>query len=149
MYSKQESAAIKRKFWTSFGQYMKPVRSVSGETVNWMNYKTGVKHLYFRLDTERSAARVSIEIRMPDFEEREAIFNKLLSVKNIFDSIAGNDWIWEEKITDEDGITISRISKSILANVLVEGDWPVIISFLKPSVIAMDAFWTEVKDLFL
>jgi hypothetical protein len=149
MYSKQESAALKRKFWTVFGQYMKPLRSESGEIVNWLNYKTGVKNLYFRLDTERSTARISIEMRMRGIEERVEMFERFISLKNIFHSNAGNGWIWEEKITDEDGITISRISKSIQANVLVDTDWPEIISFFKSSILGLDAFWTEVKELFL
>jgi len=33
-------------------------------------------------------------------------------------------------------------------NILKENDWPAIISFLKPRIIALDKFWILVKDSF-
>ena len=49
MYSKAEATQLRQAFWTAFGQYMAPVPSAEGETTNWINYKTGFKHLYFRM----------------------------------------------------------------------------------------------------
>ena len=53
MYSKEESARLRQQFWISFGQYMKPVPSASGSTVNWTNYKTGVKNIFFKMDVDK------------------------------------------------------------------------------------------------
>ncbi len=58
MYSKQEAANLKREFWTVFGQYMRPVLSADGEQINWVNYKTGEKHVFFKCEADSKAARV-------------------------------------------------------------------------------------------
>ena len=50
MYSKHEASQLRQEFWTPFGRYMQPVLSSEGERVNWINYKTGAKHIYFRMD---------------------------------------------------------------------------------------------------
>jgi hypothetical protein len=34
-------------------------------------------------------------------------------------------------------------------NIYRKEDWPAIISFFKPRIIALDAFWTEVKEGFM
>ncbi|MFA6248901.1 MAG: DUF4268 domain-containing protein, partial [Mucilaginibacter sp.] len=49
MYSKDQASQLKQAFWTAFGQYMGPVLSAEGLRTNWINYKTGVKHIYFRM----------------------------------------------------------------------------------------------------
>lgn len=57
-------------------------------------------------------------------------------------------WKWEEGIVDEDGARISRIENTLPdVNVLNENDWPAIISFLKPKLIGLDAWWTQVRDV--
>jgi hypothetical protein len=65
MYSKAESSAIRKEFWIKFGQYMKPVPSASGVRVNWPNYKTGIRDIYFRMKTERGFVSIGIEVPMP------------------------------------------------------------------------------------
>ena len=49
MYSKSEASQLKQEFWTSFGQYMSPVLSAEGEKLNWINYKTGEKDIFFKM----------------------------------------------------------------------------------------------------
>jgi len=41
---------MRKNFWTMFGQYMRPVLNANDEELNWLNYKTGARHIYFRLD---------------------------------------------------------------------------------------------------
>ncbi len=71
MYSKAESSAIRKEFWIKFGQYMKPVPSASGFRVNWSNYKTGIRDIYFRMKTEQEFASIGIEISHKDEELQE------------------------------------------------------------------------------
>ena len=150
MYSRQESASIKRKFWTVFGQYMKPIRSSSEETVNWVNYNTGIKNIYFRLDATRDFATVSIEITHQDPGLRQAYFKKFVQFKQLFIQVAGNKWIWDQHYTDEHGKQISRIVLRLGdRNIFNENDWPAIISFFKPALISLDEFWTTVKEQML
>jgi hypothetical protein len=57
-------------------------------------------------------------------------------------------WRWNETLPTEHK-TISSISQQLDGvNIFNQSDWPAIISFLKPRIIALDAFWDMVKDGF-
>ncbi|MEO7984165.1 MAG: DUF4268 domain-containing protein, partial [Bacteroidota bacterium] len=136
-------------FWTNFGQYMRPVKGVNGDTINWLNYKTGTRHLYFRMDVQDSSASVAIEMRHPDDESRKQSYEHFLQVKNLFSQAMGEAWDWKAAQPDEDGQIISRINKTLNGvNIFNDNDWPAIISFLKQRIMALDQFWMEVKDGF-
>ncbi len=66
MYSKDEASQLKQAFWTTFGQYISPILSTDGLKINWVNYKTGIKHLYFRMEADKQIATIAIEISHPD-----------------------------------------------------------------------------------
>lgn len=149
MYSLHETSVIRKNFWTSFGQYMKPINSASGERVNWVNYKTGIRHLYFRMDVNNSLASVAVELRHPDTDEQKQYFEQLLQFKKILEQITGEEWQWQLHYCDEDGNTFSRIVTTFdKVNIFNTNDWPSIISFFKPRIIALDEFWTVVKEGF-
>ena len=63
MYTTELASKQRKKFWTIFGQYMKPVPGAGGEAVNWLNYKTGVRSVFFRMDADKQNAHVGIEIQ--------------------------------------------------------------------------------------
>lgn len=149
MYSRHEASKLKQDFWTRFGQYMKPVPSATGEKVNWSNYKTGVPHIYFRLSAERDGATVSIQLAHPDAAQRLSQFAQLLALKNILHEQLGEEWVWTENLRDENNREISSVQINDRGlNVFNEADWPQLISFLKPRIIALDAFWSDVKPFF-
>ena len=149
MYSKDQAAKQRQKFWTAFGQYMKPVPGAGGETVNWINYKTGIRNIVFRMDAGKQQASIGIELRHAREEERHRYYEQFLSLKNLLESTTGFHWNWQAEVTDEHGQSISLVSQVMEnVNVLNEADWPVIISFLKPRIISLDAFWELVKDGF-
>ncbi|MGF2411717.1 MAG: DUF4268 domain-containing protein [Ferruginibacter sp.] len=146
MYSAEQTAKLKTQFWTSFGQYMKPVPATSGLPVNWINYKTGIRHIHFKMDVDTTKAVIAIEISPPTLEERLHYYNQFTALKKILES----SFKWQWHVTIE---TNHRIISSISAqlddvNILNQADWPAIISFLKPRIIALDAFWDMVKDGF-
>jgi hypothetical protein len=146
MYSRQETAYIKQSFWTSFGQYMKPVPFAGGEKNSWANYKTGIQHIYFRMAAEKDHASVAIELAHPSQEIRDSQYEQFRQFKTLLHTLSGQEWAWEKTAQDLNGRTISRIYQELNpVNVLNETDWPQIISFLKPRIIVLDAFWEEVK----
>ncbi len=149
MYSRQEASQLRKKFWTSFGQYMRPLHKADGEPVNWLNYKTGIKHLYFRMDADKEMATIAIKMSHADPSVQRDYFEKFRSLEKLLHETTGETWQWQLHCSDEDGKLISRIGTQVEnVNIFDEKDWPAIISFLKPRMLALDSFWTMVKDSF-
>ena len=149
MYSREEAKKLKEQFWTSFGQYMALELSSDGDKVNWVNYKTGVKHLYFRMDVSNKVAHIMIEINHPDDGIRELMFAQFLEIKHLFEDTLQEEWEWDKVYYDESGKITSRISKSLdRVSVFKKEDWSSLISFFKPRIIALDEFWSMAKYSF-
>ncbi|WP_316803993.1 DUF4268 domain-containing protein [Pedobacter nototheniae] len=149
MYSKEEAARLRQQFWISFGQYMKPVPSASGSTVNWMNYKTGVKHIFFKMDVDQKKASIAIQLAHPDEGIRHLIFNQFEEFKLMLTNTMNEEWDWSLNFTDEYGKTVSQIFIELKGvNIYNRQHWPELISFFKPRIIALDDFWDNVKPVF-
>ena len=149
MYSKEEAFQIRKKFWTSFGRYMKLQSSASGEEVNWINYKTGIKELYFKTDVDNKSARIAIEISLKDREMQELMFEQFEEYLPLFESTIGEDWIWFRSFYDENGKEISKIELRLeKVSIFREENWSEIIGFLKENLLKLDEFWDIVKDSF-
>ena len=127
---------------------MKPVPGASGLPVNWINYKTGIRNIHFKMDAGNTIAFIAIEISHPQEEQRSHYYDQFLSLKNLLTSTTTFNWQWNE-IIETDHKTISSIPLQLNdVNILNQADWPAIISFLKPRIMALDAFWAMVKDGF-
>jgi hypothetical protein len=149
MYTKEQASKLRQAFWTAFGQYIAPHPSAEGLKVNWVNYQTGVKHVYFRMQADNTTASIGIEITHPDTEIQELFFEQFLSLKNILHSYLDEEWEWSLHTTDAYGKVISRIYTEITpVNVFNQDDWPQLITFFKPRIIALDEFWSDAKYSF-
>lgn len=149
MYKREEASRIRQEFWTIFGQYLSPLPSAAGVKVNWLNYKTGLKHVYFKMDADKKHASIAIEIKHPDPGIQELFFEQFRELKKILSSYTSEEWEWELHRTDENGKVISRITKELSAvNIFNQHDWPAITAFLKPRILALDEFWSVAKDAF-
>lgn len=149
MYTKEQASKLRQAFWTAFGQYMAPLPSAEGVKVNWINYQTGVKHVYFRMQADNTAASIGIEMTHPDIEIQELFFEQFLSLKTMLHSFLGEEWEWALHTTDAHGKVISRIFTEITpVNVFNQDDWPELISFFKPRIIALDEFWSDARYSF-
>lgn len=143
MYSKDEASQIRQAFWTTFGQYIAPQLSADGLKVNWVNYKTGIKHLYFKMDADKHSAVIEILITHPDAGIQELFFEQFAELKIILNGYLNEEWDWVLHDKDESGKTISRISKQLNGvSIYNRNDWPQLISFFKPRIIALDEFWS-------
>ena len=141
MYSNQEASLIRKKFWVTAGQYFAPMPSAGLEKVNWINYKTGVRFISFKMHVDDKFASIAVEISHPDPAKRKSFFDYFLGLKNQFEG----EWIWEE----ETGAATSRISRTIQdVNIYKAETWPVIISFFKTAILQLDSFWVEYKEVF-
>ncbi len=126
---------------------MSPVPFASGKKLNWINYKTGGKHIFFRMFAD---AIISIDLAHPEEEERLSFFEQFESLKKMLEETLEEKWIWEQNTGDINGKNISRIYKALPGvNVFNENDWPTIISFFKTRIIKLDNFWHEYQAFFL
>jgi hypothetical protein len=150
LYSKEEAKRLKENFWTTFGQYMSAVPSADGDKVNWVNYKTGVKDLYFRMDATNKSAHIFIEITHPDSSIRQLIFDQFKELSHILHDTLQEEWEWDEVYYDESGKQTARISTSYNQKISIfnKDQWPDLISFFKPRLIALDEFWSMAKYSF-
>ena len=149
MYSRAELSKTRTEFWIAFGQYMKPVPNAQGRKINWPNYRTGIKDIYFRMRAEREFASIGIELGHGDSELQELFFDQFKELKNLLRSSLGEEWDWKLHDCNELGQTVTKIEKILPeVNVLEREDWPQIISFLKPRIVALDEFWDIVKPGF-
>jgi hypothetical protein len=149
MYTKAEASQLRQAFWTTFGQYMQPVPSAEGEPVNWVNYKTGIKHLYFRMQADNRQATIAIEMTMPDAGIRELFFEQFLELRTLLHETLGEEWVWELEATDVNGLPLTCIYRELRpANIFDRESWPALISFFKPRMVALDAFWADAQYTF-
>jgi hypothetical protein len=149
LYSKEQASSIKQAFWTAFGQYMALSQSAEGQKINWINYKTGIKHLHFKMQVDNHAAYIAIEISHPDAGIQELVFEQFKEFKNLLKSSLNEDWEWELHVQNENYKTISRIYTSLPGvSIFKKEDWPALISFFKPRIIALDEFWSGAQYSF-
>lgn len=149
MYTRAEASKIRQEFWTTFGQYLAPYKSIDGTKVSWVNYKTGIKHIYFRMQADKKKASIAISIEHPDGGIQELFYEQFLEFKLLFHNTVGEEWDWQLHAEDEFSKTVSRITLELSpVNVFNKADWPKLISFFKPRILALDEFWYDVKDSF-
>ena len=149
MFSREEASRIKQDFWTTFGQYMKPILSSEYIRVNWVNYNTGLKDVYFRMDTKRKSAVIAISMEHRDPEIQELFFEQFLELKTILHAELEEEWTWEMNFSDENGKIVSQIYQELAGkSVFNKNDWSDLISFFKPRIMALDAFWENAKYAF-
>ena len=149
MYKRQEASLLREEFWTTFGQYMSPVLSSEGMRINWINYKTGFRHVYFRMDVNNTLATISISLEHPDPDIRELYFQQFEELKTLLHASLGEEWNWQQYTTVGEGKIISRIYKELAGVSLFNKEfWPDLISFFKPRIIALDRFWEDARYTF-
>ena len=149
MYSRQETSRLKQQFWTAFGQYMAPVLSADNEPINWINYKTGEKNIYFRMQADNKKASVAVELTHKDTGLQALYFEQFQQLHTLLHEALQEEWIWQLHTHDEHGKSVSRIYiEKENVNIFKQNDWPEIISFFKPRIIALDVFWNDAKHVF-
>lgn len=149
MYSRSQSALLKQEFWIAFGKYISLHPNSEGRKINWVNYHTGHKYMYFRMEAGKESASVSIQLTHPDALMRELYFDKFSSFRTIIQNTLNEEWTWEMEAFDEHGKALSKIYKNLKGvNIYDKNTWPEIISFLKPRIIALDEVWNDIKDAF-
>ncbi len=145
MFSRKESSQIKHEFWTTFGRYMSPVPSAEGVKINWVNYHTTIKDIFFRMDADSKSASISISLEHRNPESRHRYFDQFVTLKTMLHAILEEEWNWQRDVI-VDGRSISRIEKTLPnVSILNRDQWSDLISFFKPRLMALDNFWRDAK----
>ncbi|TXK48062.1 DUF4268 domain-containing protein [Pontibacter qinzhouensis] len=149
MYTREQASQLRQAFWTAFGQYIAPHPSAEGLRTNWANYKTGLKHVYFKMEADKKSASIAIELHHPDPEIQKLFYEQFEELRPFLHETLGEEWEWVLHTTNESHRLISRIYKELPAvNVFNKDDWPALISFFKPRIIALDEFWNTAQYSF-
>jgi hypothetical protein len=101
------------------------------------------------MDAGKKSAVISISIEHLDPDIQELYFEQLREFRKILHGMLQEEWEWQLRVRGDDGKVISRIYKEI-SNVSVfnKDDWPELISFFKPRIIALDSFWEDARYSF-
>ena len=81
MYTKEEASKLRREFWTAFGKYMAQHLGADGWKVNWINYKTGLKGLYFRMDANNKQAFIGIVMNQKNADLQSLFYEQFEELK--------------------------------------------------------------------
>lgn len=99
------------------------------------------------MDASPGKAIIQILLNHPDKEKRFAFFAQWHENKHILEEALGESWYWERELAGSPHQ--SSISQSLEGvELLNKKDWPAIISFFKPRIIALDAFWNDMQMVF-
>ena len=100
MFSKEESAALRQEFWTSFGKSF-PRR--------WLLYNTKIKGVSFKFIANRKNAMICLDIEHSDEIASEIIYDQILSLKTILIEEYLPEVIFDGSYELENGKIIRRI----------------------------------------
>ena len=146
MYTREQASRARQAFWTAFGQYMAPHPGSEGQKVNWANYKTGFRGLYFRMHADNRQAFIGIVMTQADPDLRALFYEQFEELKPILHSCLNEQWTWEAEASGEHGQFQCRIyTTHSPVNIFRQEEWPQLISFFKPRIIALDEFWSMGK----
>jgi uncharacterized protein DUF4268 len=123
--------------------------SAEGMNVNWVNYHTGLKDVYFRMDATPKSATIYISIEHRDHDVQEMYFEQFKELRSMLHATLQEEWKWQLHVPAGESKVISRIyTEALGVSVLNKNQWPELISFLKPRIIALDKFWENAKYSF-
>ena len=149
MFSKEEAKELTTLFWTSFGKYMQKHKPTYAKHIKWVNYRTGVKDIYFRLNADKNSASIAMEFQHQDESIRKLFYEQLTELKTVFTSIAG-EWIWEEEYIVNNSQEISRIyiNHDAKFNIYLKDTWAECFRFYEKHIVDLDEFWCDFNEIF-
>lgn len=150
MLSRQEKRDWHREFWTTFGVFMRKHQSMTGTKVKWLNYRTGVKDIYFRMEADGKKARFCIDIQHSDEGIRELYFEQFKEVKTVLEATIGEELIWDEAYYfEETRRTACRIyAEKDKINIFDKSQWSELFAFFEKYIVGIDEFWADFNELF-
>lgn len=149
MFSRDEAKALNERFYTLLGTYMRKHPPQAEGARQWLNYRTGVKHIFFRVEATGKEALASIDLQHPDEGVRQLFFDQLKEFQKALESHTGS-LLWDEVYTLENGRVISRVyQKQEGLSLYRQDDWHQIFPFFEKYLLGFDAFWADFREAFV
>lgn len=149
MWSKEEARNRKVRFYTNFGVYMKKHVENYDQKIHWVNYRTGVSSVFFKIESDNKTARVCIDIINKDEGLRDLFFEQFQEFKTLLQSEM-DELIWLKEYYNKTGQINCRIyvetSEFSMNN---EAQWGDLYRFFEKNMIALHEFWDNSKDIFI
>jgi hypothetical protein len=149
LLSRQQRKDLNTEFYTALGRVMQGSFSETGNTIKWTNYRTRIRHIYVRLETDHLGARFAVELQHPDEGIRQLYWEQFLELKTLMQSEFDQDLNWQDEVAKPNGTMISSINCSTdSGSVYKKETWPELFAFLKENLLAFDRFWASAFDIF-
>ena len=139
MFSKEESARIRKEFWTSFGKSFPK---------KWLLYNTKIKDFSFKFTANTKIALVSLDIESKDDFLNDWYYDKLLSLKTILTNEYLPNIIYDSDYQLENGKLIHRIytQSPKKFNIHNKNTWQGAFEFFVEKMTAFELFFYEYED---
>lgn len=149
MFDKETAKDLRKAFWTHFGLHMQPYISARGYGQKWLNYRTGIKHIFFRWEADRHVTRVAIDLQFKDPGIRSLVFQQFEEFQTLLHASTGVSWTWLPEFRQATGKMTSRI---VVENegwdIYNQEDWASMCDWLEPIILGLDEMWGDAYDIF-
>lgn len=140
MFSKEESAKLRKDFWVSYGKSFPR---------KWLLYNTKVKGFSFKFDADRKQAFVCLDIDSYDEVKNLFIYDQLLSLKTILTNDFIPKIIYDDAYLLDNGKIIYRIyvkhtEKFSIHN---KNTWRSCYKFFNDKMALFELFYHEYEDV--
>ena len=148
MFTKDEKKQFNADFWNAYGLYMKKYNQRLGR-VRWVNYRSNVKDVFFRLDISPKKAKFSIEMQHYDDGIRALFYEQFLELKGVIKGTIGEDLIWEADSFNNFNQPASTIYCELVdVSVYKRDDWKKTFQFFEKRMLGLHEFWEEFQEIF-
>ncbi|UMB61038.1 DUF4268 domain-containing protein [Lutibacter sp. A80] len=139
MFSKEESARLRKEFWTSFGKSFPR---------KWLLYRTKIKDFGFKFVADKKQALVCLDIESFDRTKNELLFDQVLELKDILTEDYLPDVIFDEVYLLESGKIIHRIYVKYNGdfNIYDKNTWQNVYYFFNEAMHQFEEFYEYYED---
>jgi len=151
MLTKDERRELRTAFWGNLAKRMDETSSASGRKVNWLNYPTGIRGLFVRMEFDEAGVRFCIDMQQRDLGVRELLYEQFEEFKKMLETSLVDEVIWKkEHILADSKFVSSRIyTERSELKFINKDDWPEAWDFLQSQLIGFDEFWDTSRDVFI
>ena len=139
MFSKEESASLRKEFWTSFGKSFPR---------KWLLYNTKIKDFSFKFVADKKEALVCLDIESFDKTKNELLFDQVLEVKSYLTEDYIPDVVFDELYPLSSGKIIHRIYVTYNGefNIHNKDTWQGAFLFFNEAMHQFEEFYEDFED---